>query len=408
MKALPLSQTSLRIQNRGFFGWDIHERAANRKANGEDIILLTLGDPDLDTPQHICEGLVNALRKHRTHYANPHGEYSLRKTLAALESKNTGKDLQPNQFNVFHGASSALYSTLRCVANPGEKVVLIEPHYIGYIPILDAAGLKPNVVSTETPEFAISSAAIEAALDDETVAVLLNTPVNPTGHVVDAAEMRRIYEICRDRGVWLICDEVYSLLYFDRPHTSMLKVADDLDNVIVIDSLSKSHAMTGWRVGWSVSNPDFAQILTKFASASFFACNQFVQDAAEDALNSSSAIIERTRQEFRKRRDYTIERISRIEQLKAVTPSSGIFVMVDVGEDGYEFASRMLEAIGISVAPGFACGEVTKNFVRVSYGMDMHELQRAWDRIESWLANPSLNTVKSEQHTPLSDTALSI
>lgn len=386
MKNLPVSKISKNMETIGMFGWDIHENAATRKANGEDVLLLTIGDPDFPTPDFISSALFEALLQHRTHYANPRGEYRLRQTLADLESANTGKQFSVNQFNVFNGASNALYSTLSCIADPGKNVVLIEPYYIGYQPILAAVGVTANIATTDAPHFNITVATVESAIDDNTVAVLLNTPVNPSGHVVAAETMRAIYELCRQRNIWLISDEVYSLLYYEKPHTSMLSIAEDLSNIVVVDSLSKSHAMSGWRIGWAATNEEFSTRLSLFALSTFFACNQFVQDAAMRALQSSRHQIDPMRTEYRKRRDYTIGRIRHIDGIDAALPSAGMFVMADVHQDGYKFAQRMLDDIGVSVAAGFACGNTTRNHVRISLGLPMDELKRAWDRIEDWMS----------------------
>ena len=386
MNTLPLSKISKNIEGIGMFGWDIHERAATRKARGEDVILLSIGDPDFSTPHFISSALFEAILQNRTHYANPRGEFQLRQTLADLETANTGKPFSVNQFNVFNGAANALYSTLCCIADPGQNVVLIEPYYIGYPPILAAVGIKSNIAKTKAPDFKITTEIVENSIDDDTVAVLLNTPVNPSGQIVEPAIMREIYELCRDRNIWLLSDEVYSLLYYEKPHTSMLSIADDLSNVVVVDSLSKSHAMTGWRIGWSAASEDFSNRLSLFALSTFFACNQFVQDAATRALQSSRHQIDHMRMEYRKRRDYTIARIRGIDGIDATKPAAGMFVVADVHQDGYQFAKRMLDDIGVSVAAGFACGDTTKNHVRISLGLSIAELKRAWDRIEAWMA----------------------
>ena len=389
MNRLPLSKTTANLESIGTFGWDIHEHASTQKAKGEDVLLLTIGDPDFHTPDYINSALVDSLRRHRTHYANPKGEYLLRQTLAEMETANTGTEFSPDQFNVFNGASNALYSTLRCIADPGSNVVLVEPFYIGYPPILAAVGVTPNIAQTSAPHFRVEPSEIEKAINSDTVAVLLNTPVNPSGHVVSEQAMHEIYALCKAHNIWLISDEVYSLLYYEQPHTSLLKIAADLSNVIVVDSLSKSHAMTGWRIGWAATNEEFSNRLSKFALSTFFACNQFVQDAATGALKGSRNKIEPMRVEYRKRRDYTIERIRRIEGIDAEFPAAGMFVMVDVHQDGYQFAKRMLDDIGVSVAPGFACGESMRNHVRISLGLPISELERAWDRIERWTRRES-------------------
>ena len=387
MKNLPLSQISRNYQEIDLDGWQVHEKAMVSLANGEDVLALTIGDPDFDTPEFISKSLVESLRANRTHYADPQGELALRETLADLETRNTGKQLAADQFNIFNGAANALYSVLRCIANPGQNVVIIEPYYIGYRSTLNSCGLKSKICSTSAPEFEVSAAEVEACIDENTVAVLLNTPVNPTGNVVAAETMRAIYEICQRHRIWCISDEVYSLLYYDQPHTSMLGIVDDLENVVVIDSLSKSHAMTGWRIGWSVTNAAFAKLLSTFALGSIFTLNQFVQDAAVHALRGNTEFIEKMKIEYKKRRDYTMQRIRDINGLDAVSPSAGMFVMVNVHEDGNDFANRMFDEIGVAVAPGIACGDVTKNYVRVSYVTAIDQLERAWDRIADWMAS---------------------
>ena len=387
MTHLPLSQVTHNIMDTGLVGWDIHEHAAARAANGEDVHLLTIGDPDFQTPEHISSSLLGSLEHHRTHYSNPRGEYQLRRSLAELEATHTGKAFSVEQFNIFNGATNALYSTLRCIANQGNNVVIIEPYYIGYRPILTAAGTLPKVCSAVGSDFKVEANAIENAIDNNTVAVLLNTPVNPTGHVVSPETMRTIYQICRARNIWLICDEVYSLVTFEKPHHSMLEIADNLENVVVIDSLSKSHAMTGWRVGWTATNEHLSNIIARFALASFFSCNQFVQDAAVSALRGGNHQVERMRGEYQRRRDYTLSRIAKIDRIDAVEPEAGMFVMANVHQDGYQFARRMVDEIGVSVAPGFAAGKIAQNHVRISYGVSIEKLEKAWDRIEIWMNN---------------------
>lgn len=395
MNQLSMSKAGHALRSKGIEGWELHDRAASMKEDGDDIVLLTIGDPDFNTSAEVNNALITALGKHRTHYSNPQGEYELRSTLAALETANVGKTFTPNQFNIFNGAANALYTVLRCIVPDGKNIVLNEPYYIGYQPTLVACGITTKYAPAVAPEFKISAQAIADTIDENTVAVLLNTPVNPTGNVVSADVMRELYEGCRERNIWLISDEVYSLITFEQPHTSLLSVADDLSNVIVMDSLSKSHAMTGWRIGWTVTNESLASILSKYALASTFTLTQFTQDAAITALRGCKGFVENMNSEFKLRRDYTMSRIQKIKGLDAITPDAGMFVMVDVHQDGDEFANRMLDEIGVSVAPGSACGAVTSNYVRVSYVSSLAELEKAWDRIESWLASNTRSKVPS-------------
>ncbi|MEQ8514810.1 MAG: pyridoxal phosphate-dependent aminotransferase, partial [Chromatocurvus sp.] len=221
-----------------------------------------------------------------------------------------------------------------------------------------------------------------------TRAVLLNTPGNPAGNMIDHEALASLAAWCRENHLWLVCDEVYSMITFEREHVSLRRAASQLDNVIVIDSLSKSHAMTGWRLGWTVSGRDMADRLLAFTSATVFGCCQFVQDAAAYALTNDEAYISEVREQYRERRDYLCQRIEGMEALGCVTPEAGMFVMVDVsgtGRDGEAFARELLDRHGVSVLPGAGFGPGCNDFVRVSLCQPVDVLSPALDRMERYL-----------------------
>lgn len=380
------SQRSSQLQDLGDSGWHIHMDAMRRKIQGEDIVLLSIGDPDFPTPLSIKQAARAAIDKNRTHYSNPQGEYRLRECLASTESGISRTPLSPENFTVFNGATGALFATLHCIADRGQNIVVPEPFYIGYSATFSAAGVVPKYVPCLPPLFSIDVDEVIETIDDNTAAVLINNPVNPTGVVVPEVDLRKIYEYCCERGVWLLTDEVYSLLCFERAHRSLLRVADDFSNVVVFDSLSKSHAMSGWRLGWAVTNVSLTRLLTKFVSAAQFACNQFVQDAASQALKQSLTEVEHMRATYRARRDYTMRRMADIAELSAEAPEAGMFVMADVHMDGRDFASQLLRDVGVSVVPGISCGSTTNQYVRLSYCQPIETLAEAFNRIEAWFA----------------------
>ena len=398
MTNLPFSQMSRRLDALSFDAWSMHSKGVARMNNGEDIILLTWGDPDFHTPNYINEVVLSSLLDHRTHYSPSSGEPRLRETLARLESRNTGRDFTANQFSVFNGATGTLYAILSCIADEGDNIVTFDPCYLGYDATCEAVGVDLRRVATQPPDFKADLDALLGAIDDRTVAVLVNTPSNPIGNLIPASDLRILAEACRSRGIWIISDEVYSLMYFEDPHVSMLEAADQLDNVIVVDGLSKSHAMSGWRIGWAYTNEELAQKLARFGTGAFFSLVQFVQDAAIRALERDGSEIAMMRDAYRDRRDYTMQRIAKIPSLSAHEPKAGMFVMVDTHRDSEQYARDLLDEVGITVMPGAAFGESAKSHVRIGLTKDLDVLEKAWDRIENW----ELKSQKASQHGSLS------
>lgn len=361
-----------------------------RKQAGEAIIPLSIGDPDFPTPSYIIEGVIDALKKERTHYSDSAGEISLRSALAELESGVTGKEIKPKQFSIFNGATSAIHGTLSAIANPGDNIVTCQPTYLGYESTFVCLGVELRAATTAPPYFRYDVDRALELIDERTVGVLVNTPSNPMGNIVPPESLLRLYEECRHRNLWLISDEVYSVMYYEKRHISLAKLVPNFDNVVVIDSLSKSHAMSGWRVGWTLSSEEFARQLREIALGTFFSGCPFIQDAATLALLHDEHAVERMRNEYRSRRDYTLNRIAQIPQFSAVTPEAGMFVMIDVHEPSDQFARRLLDGTGVSVVPGTPSGTVTRNHVRMSLTQPIPVLTEAWDRIEAWLNHESV------------------
>lgn len=388
-KTLSSSDTVKRLDAIDTSAWSVHIEAMKRKQAGEAIIPLSIGDPDFPTPSYIIEGVIDALKKERTHYSDSAGEMSLRSALAELESRVTGKNIEPRQFSIFNGATSAIHATLSAIANPGDNIVTCQPTYLGYESTFVCLGVELRAAVTAPPYFRYDIDRALDLIDKKTVGVLVNTPSNPMGNIVPPESLIRLYEECRHRNLWLISDEVYSVMYYEKKHTSLANLVPHFENVIVIDSLSKSHAMSGWRVGWTLSSEEFAVHLREIALSTFFSGCPFVQDAATLALLHDEHAVERMRNEYRARRDYTLSRIAQIPQFTAVTPEAGMFVMIDVHEPSDQFARRLLDGTGVSVVPGTPSGNVTRSHVRMSLTQPIPVLTEAWDRIQAWLERSS-------------------
>ena len=402
---LPFSRISNRLATPENDVWRIHFEALKRIKRGEEITLLSVGDPDFNTPEEITNHLVERINSGRTHYSPPAGERVLREALAELErttarrqstarQQSTAKPcprrhFSPEQFTIFPGATGALYALLTCLLDPGDDIVVPDPMYVGYQGTLSAVQANPIRVPLDLSQNArLDIGRIEAALTSKTKVVLINTPGNPCGNIIPPETLRQLAEVCRVRNIWLICDEVYSLITFETSHVSLLNSAEHLDNIAVVDGLSKSHAMSGWRIGWVVSDMPLSSALERFSAASIFGCSQFIQDGAAFALKTNVEHVEKMRLEYQKRRDYLIDRLSRFQKLKYIRPAGGMFVMVDVSgitADGTAFAEHLLAKAGISSIPGSGLGAATKSYVRLSLTQNVDVLREAMDRLEATL-----------------------
>ena len=381
---LPMSHLSQRLAAPGSDVWAVHYDAMARQQAGEDIILLSVGDPDFDTPPYISSYVIEQINKGRTHYSPAAGETGLRETIAKMESNNVGYTVDTEQVVVFPGATATLYATLACILNPGDGIIIPEPMYVGYHGITEAVGAERQTVPLRLPTFELTVEAVLNRIEANTKAVLVNTPGNPCGNLIPASVLAELAQACRERNLWLICDEVYSLITYDEAHTSLLKCTDDLSNVVVIDGLSKSHAMSGWRVGWAVGSPEMAGALTRISGAAFFGTSQFVQDAAAYALENDADDVEIMRQEYQARRDYVVSRVNQIPGLQLHTPMGGLFVMIDVSgasESGETFSRGLLDEHGVAVLPGSCFGPSGDGYVRLSLTESVAVLGDALDRV---------------------------
>lgn len=371
--------------------WAVHDRACERFEAGEEVYLLSVGDPDLATPPRVVQAGIDALHKGRTHYAPGRGEFHLRETIAGIETRTSAKLCDPDEVVVFPGATNAIYSVLACLVDPGDEVVVAEPMYIGYEGIFRALNIRKAAFALDAEAgFAFRLEAVKAAVTERTRVVFVNTPGNPAGNIIGETELRELAALCLERNIWLVCDEVYSMITFEGAHVSLRRAAAQLDNVVVIDGLSKSHAMTGWRLGWTVSSRELANRLLDFTSSTIFGCCQFVQDAAAYALTNDEEYIAGVREEYRVRRDYVCQRVAAIEGLSCDVPPAGMFVMIDVSElgaDGEQFADQLLDAQGVSVLPGSGFGENCRGHVRVSLAQPITVLRPAFDRIARFVGN---------------------
>ena len=383
------SDRTVAFATQGSTAWAVSDRAAALAAAGADVISLTVGDVDVDTPADVVAAAHRSLDLGRTHFAPVAGDRELRAAIATRANVRNGTRYGADNVVVFPGAQCALYSTLQCLAGPGDEVVLLEPVYATYEAVIGASGARAVTVSLrDRGALNFSIERIENALSARTRVLVLNTPNNPSGFVVDAADIGRLARLCALHGIWLVSDEVYAELAYDRPHRSPASCPEISDQLVLVDSLSKSHAMTGWRLGWAIGPVDLAVHLEALAQAELFGSPPFVQDAARVALASTQQIPATLRALYRERRDVLLDGLIASPALRPIVPHGGMFVLVDVsatGLDGQAFAEHLLEEAGVAVVPGGAFGASVRDCVRLGLTQPAPRLREACARIAGWV-----------------------
>lgn len=379
------SQVAQRLNSDDGGAWAVHDRALELERAGEDVILLCVGDPDFSTPQPIIDNAASYLRVGRTHYSPTLGELKLRRAVADLETRSSPHPCSVDEVAIFPGATNALYAVMSTLLDPGDEVVIPEPMYVGYPQIMAAldARIVPVPLLVEE-DFALDLEGVKAAVSDKTRVVFVNTPGNPTGSIIPPSVLRELAAFCRERDIWLVCDEVYSQFTYTGRHRSLRADADDLDNVVMVDGLSKSHAMSGWRMGWAVAPRELISKLGHFSAATLFGCPQFIQDASAFALENDQAYVAEMREEYRERRDLVLNKLGKLSCLRCHAPHAGMFVMCEVGAtglDGRRFAELLLDRELVSVVPGDAFGPSAANCVRIGLAQSRPLLKKACKRI---------------------------
>ncbi len=367
--------------------WDIHSRAAAAKSRGEDVIILSIGDPDVDTPKMIRDATVAGLDAGDTHYVALEGKRNLRDAVAARFADRVGQPLTGDDVAITAGAQNALFAAAMCIAEDDDEIAAVDPMYVSYEATVGVTGANMVRVLTR-PEngFHPTLADFEAALSERTRAIMLATPNNPTGAVLTAGELEMIAGIARERDLWVLSDEVYGETAFEAPHLSIAALPGMAERTVTIGSLSKSHAMTGWRVGWMIAPREMIGHVANLALCTVFGLPGFIQEGGVAALATADGwqASAELAASVLKRRDQLVDGLKAIPPLKPLTPEGGMFVCVDVRETGLtapEFSEALFEAEKVSVLDATAFGPSTDGFVRMFYGLKPEVLDEALTRI---------------------------
>ncbi|MCC7271866.1 MAG: pyridoxal phosphate-dependent aminotransferase [Alphaproteobacteria bacterium] len=368
-------------------------RADALAERGVRILDLGAGEPDFEAPAPVVEAAVRALRDGCGQYVDPRGLVALRERIASFETMRHGHAVTPDRVVVTAGSFCALSIAARAILDPGDEVLIPEPFWGPYRNIVQMAGGVAVAVPGEADDgrFVFRPEALAERVTERTRAIVINTPNNPTGRVLSAAELRAVADLATAHDLWIVADEVYSELVFgDAVHRSVATLGPEVaDRTIVVNSMSKTFAMTGWRLGYCVARPDAAVVLARLNHYTVRCATSFVQHAAVAAFDEGWQAVEEMRQSYRRRGALVAERLARLPGVRFAPPEGTFYafpLLPEAWGDGTAFAARLLEEAGILASPGAAYGASARGHLRFSFATAPAVIAEAFDRIERLVA----------------------
>ena len=369
------------------------------KADGHDVVGFGAGEPDFDTPDNIKEAAHKAIRDGETKYTPASGMPALRQAVADRLLADCGIEYKSGQIIVASGAKHNIYIALQTLLNPGDEAILPAPYWVTYAEAIRMAGGTPVIIPTsEDSDFRITKEQLESAITDKTKLFIICNPSNPTGMLYSESELRDIAEVCEKNDLYIISDEIYcGLVYDGKKFTSMASLGESIkERTIIVNGVSKSYAMTGWRIGYTASNLKLAEVMGNYLSHSTSSPSTISQIAATEALNGPQEGIVAMRDVFEQRRNYIVERVNAIEGVSCRKPDGAFYIMINIEKligrtlggmvinNSDDFSLAFLESglVAVVSCTGFGCD----NFVRLTYAASMESITEGMNRLERFVA----------------------
>lgn len=364
------------------------EKARELKAKGIKVISLDVGEPDFPTPKPIIEEAYNALKEGYTHYSPSQGIPELRRAIADKIREEKGLELDSGQVIVTPGAKQSIFYALMALLDEGDEVLIPKPAWPSYFEMLKLIGGTGVGVKTDQ-KFLLSVEELEKYVSNKTKAIILNHPNNPTGAVYDKHILNQLATFVKERGLWVISDEIYEKLTYEDGFTSFASLPDMESNTITVNGFSKAYAMTGWRLGYAYGPKHVIKMMVKVQQHTATCAPSFIQRAAITALNKCDRYVKEMVDEFKKRRDFIVEGLKRIG-FRLEKPGGAFYVFPSV-EGLYEnptgFNEFLLDKAAVSVTPGAGFGQGYESFIRISYANSIENIKDALERIEKALTS---------------------
>ncbi|WP_346868576.1 MULTISPECIES: pyridoxal phosphate-dependent aminotransferase [unclassified Clostridium] len=376
----------------------ITAKAKKMKAEGIDVIGFGAGEPDFNTPKNIQQAAIKAIEAGQTRYTAASGIIELKEAVVNKFKKDNNLTYKTSQIIISTGAKQCLANIFQAILNPGDEVLIGAPYWVSYPELVQLADGVPTFVDTEeSNSFKLTIESLEKAVTEKTKAMILNSPNNPTGTAYTKEELEKIATFAQKHDIIIISDEIYEkLLYGESGHISIASLSEDAYNrTIVINGVSKAYAMTGWRIGYAAASEKITSLMSNIQSHTTSNPCSISQYASVEALNGDQSEVEKMKQEFKKRRDFMVDKINSINNLSCVKPEGAFYVMVNISKvlnkevdgkiikDSLTFSDLLLEKEKVAVIPGIAFG--VDDFIRLSYATSMENIEKGLNRIEDFV-----------------------
>ncbi len=368
------------------------------KADGIDVIGFGCGEPDFDTPDNIKAMAVKAIEEGQTKYTPASGTLALKKAICDKLKRDNGLDYTPANIVVSNGAKHSLINSFNAITNPGDEIIVPAPYWVSYTEMIKMADGIPVIIETKEEDgFKFTAQQLKDAITPKTKALVLNSPSNPTGMLYSEAELREIAEIAVEHDIFVIADEIYEKLIYDgKEHISIASFNEEIKNrTIIVNGVSKSYAMTGWRIGFTAANEEVTKAMANMQSHAASNPSSISQAAALEAYNGEQSTVEDMRKVFEERRNYMVDRINSIKGVSCKKPEGAFYVMMNIKDvfgkeiggkvinNSDDFCEVLLEKSLVALVPGSGFG--IEGYVRWSYATSMENIVKGLDRLEEFL-----------------------
>jgi aspartate aminotransferase len=373
--------------------FEVLVKARALEAQGRDIIHLEIGEPDFDTPRNIIDAGCDALHKGFTHYGPSAGLMELRQTIAQQVSNTRRVNVSPEEVVVVPGGKPIIFFSILALCEEGDEVIYPNPGFPIYESMINYVGAKAVPIRLrEEMDFRVDVDQLAGLINDHTKLIILNSPQNPTGGVLEKSDIERIARAIGDRNIMVLADEIYSRLIFEGEHHSIMSINGMKERCILLDGFSKTYAMTGWRMGYGVMRADLATHIARLMTNSASCTASFSQIAGIEALRGSQNSVDQMCTEFKKRRDVMVAGLNTIKGFSCRLPKGAFYVFPNITKTGWpskKLADALLNEAGVAALSGTAFGEFGEGYLRFSVANSIENIEKALERVNDW-ANKNL------------------
>ena len=366
--------------------FEVLSKCKELEAQGKDIIHLQIGEPDFDTPKNIIEAGVDALRSGYTHYTPNSGLFEVKDAIVDYAKKYKNLDTNRDEVVVVPGGKPIMFFTILALVEEGDEVIYPNPGYPIYESLIRfVGGIPVPMPLVEENDFRVDIEDLRKKITSKTKMIIINSPANPTGGILTEDDIRQIADLIRGKGIFVLADEIYSRIVYDGDVVSIATMPDMKDYTIILDGFSKTYAMTGWRMGFGIMHEQIAKKVDRLIANSTSNTAAFTQMAGKEALEGPQTDVDNMVEEFRRRRDYIVERLNSIDGITCKKPQGAFYVFPNITGTGLkseELADYLLNEANVAVLDGASFGEYGEGHLRLSYATSMENIEEALNRIE--------------------------